>query len=68
MSHPIMGKTSLKILITLLGVSFLLPSILNTRITNEVSIFYRMGSMIIGGGHVILPMMWSELEPYQYMT
>lgn len=27
-----------------------------------------MGSIIIGGGHVILPIMWNQLESYNYFT
>lgn len=37
-----------------------------SRLINSMAIFYRIGSVIIGGGHVILPMMWTEFSRFGY--
>lgn len=37
-----------------------------SKLINSMAIFYRIGSVIIGGGHVILPMMWTEFSRFGY--
>jgi hypothetical protein len=58
MNHSLMGKRSAILFLFFLLVTIVTPFLINTKITNEVSIFYRIGSIIIGGGHAILPIMW----------
>jgi hypothetical protein len=57
-----MGKRSAILFIFFLLIAIITPFLINTKITNEVSIFYRIGSIIIGGGHAILPIMWGQLK------
>jgi len=33
----------------------------------ETSIFYRVGSLVFGGGHVVLPLLQAELVPYGWV-
>lgn len=54
-----MGKRSAILFLFFLLVAIMTPLVINTKITNEISIFYRIGSIIIGGGHVVLPMLWN---------
>lgn len=63
----VFGKISILAFFGLLVVSILIkgsPSI----VENEMAVFYKIGSVIIGGGHVILPMMWTEFKPYSYFS
>jgi chromate transporter len=49
--------------------SLLLTFIWNNRILNIFESFYRYGYLVIGGGQVVVPLMYSELvEVNQYMT
>lgn len=61
----VFGKFSALAFFGLLALSFVLKGGSST-IENEMAIFYKIGSIIIGGGHVILPMMWTEFKPYGY--
>lgn len=49
--------------------SLLLTLVWNNRILHLFESFYRYGYLVIGGGQVVVPMMYSELvEVNQYMT
>lgn len=49
--------------------SFLLTLIWDNRIIHLFESFYRYGYLVIGGGQVVVPLMYSELiEVNQYMT
>lgn len=49
--------------------SFILTLIWDNRILNLFESFYRYGYLVIGGGQVVVPLMYSELvEVNQYMT
>lgn len=49
--------------------SLLLSIIFNSRIIDLFESFYRYGYLVIGGGQVVIPLMYSELvEINQYMT
>lgn len=49
--------------------SLVLGLIYNNRIIDLFESFYRYGYLVIGGGQVVIPMMYSELvEVKQYMT
>lgn len=49
--------------------SFLLTLIWDNRILHLFESFYRYGYLVIGGGQVVVPLMYSELvEVNQYMT
>lgn len=61
----VLGKSSAAAFLVLAVVSTLARGSQST-VVNEMAIFYRIGSVIIGGGHVILPMMWTELQPFGY--
>jgi chromate transporter len=41
---------------------------LTHRLLIIFSVFYKIGSMVIGGGHVILPIMYSEFEAYHFIS
>jgi len=49
--------------------SLILTLVWNNRILHIFESFYRYGYLVIGGGQVVVPMMYSELvEANQYMT
>ncbi|MCD2138378.1 chromate efflux transporter [Salinicoccus halitifaciens] len=57
--------------VTLIGLLILLP-ILNSLFDNEYlnifDIFFRVGSIVFGGGHVVLPMIEREVVPTGLVT
>ncbi|SFE01992.1 chromate transporter [Lentibacillus persicus] len=57
------GITSLGILISLLIIMPLLNSASNNPLVNIFDIFFRVGSLVFGGGHVVLPMLEREVVP-----
>src|SRR5699024_11602488 len=58
-----MGITSLVILISLLIVLPILNKTFNNALLNIFAVFFRVGSLVFGGGHVVLPMIELELVP-----
>lgn len=55
--------------VILAGVSLLLTLTWDNRILHLFESFYRYGYLVIGGGQVVVPLMYSELvEINQYMT
>lgn len=55
--------------VMLAGVSLLLTLTWDNRILHLFESFYRYGYLVIGGGQVVVPLMYSELvEINQYMT
>src|SRR5699024_4509092 len=58
-----MGITSLVILISLLIVLPILNNTFNNALLNIFDVFFRVGSLVFGGGHVVLPMIERELVP-----
>ncbi|HLR59115.1 MAG TPA: chromate efflux transporter [Pseudogracilibacillus sp.] len=58
-----MGITSLIMLISLLIVLPILNNTFNNALLNIFDVFFRVGSLVFGGGHVVLPMIERELVP-----
>lgn len=58
-----MGITSLVMLISLLIVLPILNNTFNNALLNIFDVFFRVGSLVFGGGHVVLPMIERELVP-----
>ena len=58
-----MGVSSLLILITALITLPILNNVFNNPLLNIFDIFFRVGSLVFGGGHVVLPMIERELVP-----
>ncbi|WP_010529767.1 chromate efflux transporter [Lentibacillus jeotgali] len=58
-----LGLTSLGILISMLIILPLLNSTSNNPLLNIFDIFFRVGSLVFGGGHVVLPMIEREVVP-----
>ncbi len=59
-------KTGVASLSVLIGTLILLPILNNTfnsSLLNIFDIFFRVGSLVFGGGHVVLPMIERELVP-----
>jgi chromate transporter len=59
-------KTGVASLSILIGTLILLPILNNTfnsSLLNIFDIFFRVGSLVFGGGHVVLPMIERELVP-----
>jgi chromate transporter len=59
-------KTGVASLSILIGTLILLPILNNTfnsALLNIFDIFFRVGSLVFGGGHVVLPMIERELVP-----
>lgn len=63
-----MGVTALLILISALIVLPILNKIFNHSLLNIFDIFFRVGSLVFGGGHVVLPMIERELVPLGLMS
>lgn len=56
---------------TLVGLLILLPvlnSMFNSQYLNLIDIFFRVGSIVFGGGHVVLPMIEREVVPTGLVT
>ena len=56
---------------TLVGLLILLPvlnSMFNSQYLNLIDIFFRVGSIVFGGGHVVLPMIEREVVPTDLVT
>ncbi len=58
-----MGITALVILISALIMLPILNSTFNHALLNIFDVFFRVGSLVFGGGHVVLPMIERELVP-----
>jgi chromate transporter len=58
-----MGVASLSILIGTLILLPILNNTFNSSLLNIFDIFFRVGSLVFGGGHVVLPMIERELVP-----
>src|SRR5699024_4134916 len=63
-----MGITALLVLISALMVLPILNNIFNHSLLNIFDIFFRVGSLVFGGGHVVLPMIERELVPLGLMS
>src|SRR5690625_6031652 len=57
------GIISLLILVGALIVLPILNNALNNSLINIFDVFFRVGSLVFGGGHVVLPMIERELVP-----
>jgi chromate transporter len=57
------GVASLSILIGTLILLPILNNAFNSSLLNIFDIFFRVGSLVFGGGHVVLPMIERELVP-----
>ncbi|MGP4077094.1 chromate efflux transporter [Halobacillus sp. K22] len=53
--------------LTILGISLvslpIIANVVNNSLLNIFDIFFRVGSLVFGGGHVVLPMIERELVP-----
>ncbi|MFD1018642.1 chromate efflux transporter [Thalassobacillus hwangdonensis] len=58
-----LGITSLAILITTLIVTPLLTRMTDNPLISIFDTFFRVGSLVFGGGHVVLPMIEREVVP-----
>ena len=58
-----MGITSLLILVSALIILPILNNTFNNALLNIFDVFFRVGSLVFGGGHVVLPMIERELVP-----
>ncbi len=63
-----MGITALLVLISALIILPILNNIFNHSLLNIFDIFFRVGSLVFGGGHVVLPMIERELVPLGLMS
>ncbi|MBP1949373.1 chromate efflux transporter [Virgibacillus litoralis] len=63
-----LGLTSLGIFISSLILLPLLNKVLDNPLLNIFDIFYRVGSLVFGGGHVVLPMIEREVVPQGLLT
>lgn len=63
-----LGLTSLGIFISSLILLPLLNRVLDNPLLNIFDIFFRVGSLVFGGGHVVLPMIEREVVPQGLLT
>jgi chromate transporter len=68
LDHWLYGRASLLLLLGGLGVAVLARQVWGGPFTVSIDVFYRIGMLVIGGGHVILPLMNSEFEGLGYFT
>lgn len=62
------GIISLLILVGALIVLPILNNALNNSLINIFDVFFRVGSLVFGGGHVVLPMIERELVPQGFLS
>ena len=58
---PAVSAGSLAVFVLLLGVLPFLAALLDSPSLGLASVFYRTGALVFGGGHVVLPMLQSEI-------
>ncbi|AIF42973.1 chromate efflux transporter [Virgibacillus sp. SK37] len=63
-----LGLTSLGILISLLILLPILNRFTDNPLVTIFDTFFRVGSLVFGGGHVVLPMIERELVPTGFLT
>ena len=63
-----LGLTSLGVLISLLVILPILNRISDNPLLNIFDTFFRVGSLVFGGGHVVLPMIEREVVPTGLLT
>ncbi|HLR54345.1 MAG TPA: chromate efflux transporter [Pseudogracilibacillus sp.] len=64
-------KTGVASLLILVGALIVLPVLNNTfnnSLINIFDVFFRVGSLVFGGGHVVLPMIERELVPQGFLS
>ena len=66
--YPPFGKLSVIIYFVLLVVLLACKNLFYNKIVDYISSFYFIGSIIIGGGHMVLPLMYSEFTEKEYIT
>jgi chromate transporter len=64
----ITGAIFLTVFFVLLFAIPLLASIVPSQALNEFDAFYRAGSLVFGGGHVVLPLLQAEVVPPGWVT
>ncbi|ASN05974.1 chromate efflux transporter [Virgibacillus necropolis] len=62
------GIISLSILVFSLIALPILTKLTDNPLVNIFDIFFRVGSLVFGGGHVVLPMIEREIVPHGLMT
>lgn len=62
------GIISLGILVVSLIALPIITKLTNNPLVNLFDIFFRVGSLVFGGGHVVLPMIEREIVPQGLMT
>jgi chromate transporter len=58
---PAVSAGSLAVFVLLLGMLPFLAALLDSPSLGLASVFYRTGALVFGGGHVVLPMLQSEI-------
>lgn len=70
-NFPISRGFAIGCLVLFFGLLFLLPILRETTSLHWVALFdsfYRSGSLVFGGGHVVLPLLEREVVPTGWMT
>jgi len=67
-SIPLLGWKSLAIYVGIFGLSWVLKTLIPWKVFIYFFAFYKIGSLIFGGGHVVLPMIISEFSALGYLT
>src|SRR5699024_8506430 len=62
------GIISLLIVVVALSVLPILNNALNNSLINIFDVFFRVGSLVCGGGHVVLPMIERELVAQGFLS
>ncbi|MFC0523522.1 chromate efflux transporter [Pontibacillus salicampi] len=62
------GVASLSVLVVLLAILPIIASASNLILLKLFDVFFRVGSLVFGGGHVVLPMIEREIVPQGWLT
>ncbi|HVV88668.1 MAG TPA: chromate transporter, partial [Kofleriaceae bacterium] len=66
--HHLLAAAALVAFLTLLVILPALASATRSRPVEELDAFYRSGSLVFGGGHVVLPLLRAELVPRGWLA
>ncbi|MCW5803251.1 MAG: chromate efflux transporter [Deltaproteobacteria bacterium] len=63
-----LGAVALVVAIALLAVLPAIAALARHQLVDELDAFYRAGALVFGGGHVVLPLLRSELLPRGWLS
>ena len=68
---PVSRRAAIVALVLFFGLLIGLPILRQVTSSQALAVFdsfYRVGSLVFGGGHVVLPLLWTEVVPNGWVT